>query len=183
MDVGAGSAKQVTYTYRLNDLYDFEVITGGHQPMGLDECFTNYRFGYVIGTKVTVKPLITSVGNTNPVVLGYVVSPSVTPPAYDHYTTFVEDQHRRGIQVGVLNNQSKAKLTCKWSAKRFFGKNIVGNTEYANDPSEGPGIHAYLHVIGFWPDNYGLDPAPANLNISAESACVFKEKIPETTED
>lgn len=165
-----------TQTYRLNDIYDFDAATGGHQPLGFDEIFAEYQFAYVVGTKVIVKCSSAATSNINPTKIGWMISPDATPPAYDNYTTFVEDQHRRGRQIGILNNIDRQKWVIKWSAKKYFGKNIVGNTEYSNSVDSGPGIHAYLHLFAWLPPLQTTDPAPVIMDVLADFCVVFKQR-------
>lgn len=166
-----------SYTFALNSCYDPDYTGTGHSPMGFAELAIRYAGLYVVGAKMSLRFITGGTANAYPALYGIVISANATAPNYTSYDAFVEDQHRRGTIIGVIENIERNKRIIKWSAKKWFGKNVVGNTEYENNQGSGPGIKCFAHIYAFTVPGNTTNPPPIIVDVKLEQCIVGKEPV------
>jgi hypothetical protein len=178
LDPGDGLFAKMQYS--ASSLYDPNYTTTGHQPRGFDQWIVRYTHAYVVGAKISVVCVPTSTSDVVPVAYGITKTPTASEFAY--YSSFADivetsQNSRRGMHKykigGLLNDPNPKALTHYFSAKRDFGKNIVGNTEYANTASASPTEQSFFNVWAISP-NTG-DGGAVSLSVIIDYIAVFTE--------
>lgn len=146
-----------TCLIRANDLYDPEnsvmgSTTGGHQPMGFDQWSAIYNHFTVVGSKITVKFVNTGITHVVPGLAGIMLTdaPRIGPSLF--ITTLEQLMENRlrtqpttaGLVLG--NGNSETTKTMRFSARKFFGKSVIGEDIYRGSASAGPSEEAYFEV-------------------------------------
>lgn len=110
------SGNLASVLWRANGAYDPRYATGGHQPYGYDQWTALFNHYVVVGSRITVKFRPTA--DTPNQIAGITLLPDTTIP-YTVYTTFIESNP--SSKYVMLNDSERfQKLTCNFSAKRFF---------------------------------------------------------------
>lgn len=132
-----------TYQFSCNGMYDPNITGTGHQPMYFDQMTPLYDHYCVIGSKMKWK-LIPATSNS---AAGYV-------SCYIEDNASVNAANTTGI-AELPTGQSKqicplvsrpTTLTQKWSAKKYFGKNPLANTDLQGTSAGNPNEQSYFTV-------------------------------------
>ena len=122
----ASSAVPIKQVFSCNGLYDPDVTGAGHQPMYFDQMTALYDHYVVIGSKIDLK--ITAVGSSLPT--------AIVTLWIDDDNTLTNNRIDYFIETGTAsrcmvpqNSGSTFSLSKKWSAKKFFGKGVLANTD------------------------------------------------------
>lgn len=135
------------YPIRLNGMFDPRVNVGGHQPIGFDQMMPMYEHFCVIGSRVRVT--CTNMDTTTPQNVYLICNNSTS-----HMTSIgdieaeVERGSARWTQLASANSGSDTKnLTYNWSAKQWFGHNVLDDDLTKGTSSADPSKEAILHVV------------------------------------
>jgi len=129
----AGSFAKLNYS--CNGIYDPNVSGVGHQPMYFDQMTALYDAYCVIGSKIEIKVLPGSSTQTASAVGVFINNDTSTSAS-----TFVGANenslsHYKYLCIG--NNEPKT-LTHTWSAKKYFGKSPLANSELQGTSTTNP---------------------------------------------
>jgi len=141
--ITASTGTLVSTRISANGMY--QPIAGGHQPMYFDQMSTMYDHYCVIGSKIKVIAAADSSSSlTKPVIIGLYVNDDTT----GYVTNIQAVQEFQQGKTAVLNfNATKpVSLTAKWSAKKYFSKNPLANSELQGSPSANPSEQSYFQI-------------------------------------
>lgn len=126
-----------SYKISCNDMYRPD-LTGGttKQPMFFDQISVLYDHFTVIGSrcKFTVTPETTT---TNTSRCAMFIDDNATT-AQTSLDAIAEQQQGKGIKFFLAGNNNYQVYTSKWSARKFFGKSPLANTDLQGTPSASP---------------------------------------------
>lgn len=115
------------HRFACNDMFDPDITTTGHQPMGFDQMALQYEHYVVLGSKINVS-WTQDTSSTAPGLCGtYVRGAAGTASASSDDLI----EHRRGTWAIIQPNVTYApKTRAKYSAKRFFNvKDVKDNLD------------------------------------------------------
>lgn len=160
-----------SYLFRANSLYDPDVTSVGHQPMGFDQIMSVYDHYYVIGSRITVS--WNNGDTTYQQIAGIYLADSQTIP-----TTAEEIiENSKGVYC-LLQPSPGAGSTCtlylKYSPRKFFGtKTKLDNDEQRGTSSSNPAEDVYYVLWGA--PNFAADSTALGGVVRIEYLCVFTE--------
>lgn len=172
--------------YRCNDLYDPRDATGGHQPYGLDQLTTLYKYWRVYSSTITITPVEPAVADTTPCYIAVVRADDNSTPTFTdagHFFEYCKRMGSRVITVGSFQAQNSAinqKLYCKWSYRKWFKANPQLPTNWGLGTTAAPEDLAYFKIICY--SVQGNNPATRYLrvNIGYKAKFFTPLKIPES---
>lgn len=136
----------VSYSFRINDVFDPDFSGGGLQPLGFDQYTAMYGRYHVLGFRYEVEFIArTSVGS----LVGAYFSPQSTLPATATSWLVVNDTAKYKSVGWSSGSDNVKKISGRTDIARVFG---VKPSEYRNDQdfsattSNTPARAAYLHV-------------------------------------
>lgn len=174
----ATSAATAFHVWRLNSCYDPNLTGIGIQPTGFDEWMNVYNHCTVLGAKLIVRCLgPDGSANVTPSMWGIVIDSSST--AVNSTTTAQEVMMLPGNAIALggavnMGAQYKNVLSKKWSAKKFFGRNVRGAADYRHDASSNPNEGAYATVFTTNIDN--TEPGELHFFLTIDYIALFSEK-------
>lgn len=163
-----------SYVFSLNGLYDPNITSGGHQPLGFDQLMTMYNHYTVIGARARI-----TFANQDTIryALG-IVQVKDTPTTISTYSELqnvVENGMSKYCTLGPTDNSSgKCDMTINWSAKQFFGKSVVTEHDFRGTASANPTEQAYLHCI-IAPTQPTVDNQETRCTVLLEYITIFHE--------
>jgi len=123
----------VNYQYALNGCYDTDITGVGHQPMYFDQYMALYNHYTVIGAKMIVEFTPYSAGQTPMNVALWQNDDTTIVPAT--WITMAEQTKSKAI---CIPSGEKRTLTLKWSARKTFGKPVMGKDSLQGTVSSNP---------------------------------------------
>lgn len=116
---------------------------GTQQPMFFDQMALLYQHYHVVGSKINVTFLPSAAGS-NPLVCGIYVDDDTTALSSD-YGLLIEQSNSNYLTTS-FNNSTGRHLSHKWSAKKFFGKGLLSNTDLEGTPIASPIEQSFFYV-------------------------------------
>lgn len=147
-NVNSSSGAFSTYFFSCNGMYDPNITGTGHQPMYFDQMTALYDHYTVIGSKCTFQFIPTS-STVGAVAVGGLINDDTSTTA----TSFPTMMENSLVKPKYINFSSSLPtiITLKWSAKKFFGKGTLANSEMrgtsASNPTEQSYFQAYVQSI------------------------------------
>jgi len=150
LDAGAGLVQSKTFS--CNSLFDPDITSVGHQPMGYDQWSAIYQRYTVLSSKITVRYNPITVSNVNPFFFGVTIDvpDGIGVSGFSSINNLLESKFSAGYKTGgVVASANNLKYTFPycvkyWSAKKMFGlKNpndgqvytgLMGNTGTGTSP-------------------------------------------------
>lgn len=158
--------------YSCNSLYDPDVSGGGHQPYYFDQLSALYDHYVVIGSKIRCTFMPQSQTTPAFYVNMYIDDNAVTTSGNPIVNE--EKQTGGGKAMCVLpGGNNKVTITRSWSAKKYFGKGVLANTELQGTGTTSPTEQSY-YVINAICANGG-DTALTNVLVEIEYLAIWKE--------
>lgn len=152
LNPGAGN---VTSTlFRLNSCYDPLYSTGGHQPRFFDQFMVLYERYTVIGSKITVtwQPTTEAETTGNPAQFGIYIPKDANDASLPPFgiagnpQSILENKGMGPTRLvgasGTTPRGRPASITKKWSAKRYFGDDIIKNAGITSADNDYSGTNA-----------------------------------------
>lgn len=178
LDSGAGSLAY--HNFGANCLFDPNITGIGHQPRGFDQWMAQYNKAYVVGSKISITPIITSTSNVTPGAFGVVVGDDPAAiAAYGDFDDLIESRaagtsSRNYRMAGTIyrQNASANRVTRFYSARKHHGK-IIGNPHHQNTASTNPTEQTIFSV---WQAAVGANnPGAQYYQVTIDFLVVFKE--------
>lgn len=167
-----GTGVLTTQQYALNSTYDPFVAAGGHQPMGFDQLMLFYQFCNVLGATVTCT-FTPGTGTSNPPYVGFQFSENGSYSPTDISQIIERGNCVYGMLPNVAGATKPVILKKGWSAKKWWNKTIINQSENANTSSAGPtGELAYCNIFITGPTS-GAAYSDCYYNIKIEYHCEF----------
>lgn len=153
-----------------NGMYDPTSAVGGHQPYYFDQMSALYNHYVVIGSKAT---FWISAGNGNVVPIQYNVGiddDTTIPTNGPVYLAETTD----GNYGHVIPNTNTTVVTQTWSAKKYFGKDPLDNTELQGTGSSNPTEQSWYYIT-VQPLNGTSTGQEVWITIQIEYIAIWKE--------
>jgi len=156
------------YTFRANSLYDPNVTSTGHQPMGFDEMCNYYNKFTVIGASIELMPVYGSAAQPNPSMWGCAITTEATSLSGQTTSHLLEQKlTSRMTYSGIISNENVNTNRIKkyFSLRKFFGGSVP-----STDPSYQCTSSADAATLAFF-QVYAVSTVPAenpgNMNFIA----------------
>lgn len=165
----AGAAN--SYIFSCNGLYDPNITSTGHQPLYFDQMAALYDHYCVLGSKITVRCAPISSTNT-PVIMNIYIDDNASGVASSPLSQAEQtlSQRPRYVWNGDIAN---IVMNSNWSAKKFFGGNVLANTDLQGTSASNPTEQSYW-IITAQPSNFS-DTLTIQLLVEIEYIVVWKE--------
>ncbi len=166
--------------FRANSLFDPDFTNIGHQPGNFDRWSPLYDHYTVIGSKISIQPVLDDASGVIPGLLVMALTAGETKDSLS--TAFslgglqlVLEQPRLVKQQRQTGNRAPYNnLRMGFSAKRFFGlKSVVGQSRYQASMDSNPTDPAHFEIM-MMPLN-GNDPDPATFIATIDYLAVLTE--------
>lgn len=166
------------YNFCANGVYDPNLTGGGHQPMGFDQWSTNYNHYRVLGSRITIRPILDSTTSPTPPVYAGVQLQDTTGRLTTKDIDFLMEQ--KGIAGGgfgilhMVNREPKA-VSAKFSARKFFANSTDQdmNAPVTSNPVEQAIFTCY--ALGAYS---GIDPPAVYFQATIDYIVKFYEPRP-----
>lgn len=141
--INTGATGQLSnYLFSCNGMYDPNITGTGHQPYYFDQLTALYDHYCVIGSKLKLRVAKSDV-TTVPCTVGVYINDDTT--ATTSLTTAME--YSSGRHLVLTTSNQKASITRKWSAKKYFGKSVLANTDLQGTSAANPSEQSFFN---FW---------------------------------
>jgi len=126
--------------WRANGIYDPEITTGGHQPMGKDQWELFYNHYVIVGARISCTVTGSDSSETGSLAINMLLSDDATVPST--ISALIEEGRGTTQMQGGFNAIGTRTVIGKYSAKKFFNiKDIKDNlarlgSVLSADPSE-----------------------------------------------
>lgn len=166
----------VYHDFCANGLYDPDVSTTGHQPVGFDQMIAAYDHYTVIGSKMKITPLSISTTNITPAYIAVGLYDDFGVPA-----SFSSIEHM--IEAGKLSRLAYTPASVEYrfprssyknfSAKKFFKRNVLGSDDLRGSSTGNPSERAFFSVVAA---SIGAnDPGTVTVLVEIEYIAIFSE--------
>jgi len=163
------------YVFSANGMYDPNITSSGHQPLGFDQMMLMYEQYTVVSSKITVDIL-----NSNNTALSR-ATVYLSPDAV--ILSSPNQALENGLIKTVMLFPNTTFLSCKQinmncDIRRYFGRNrsaraLVNDPDLFGTAASNPSEQAYF-VISAW-DPFGANTLSYFLNVTVEYTAVFWE--------
>lgn len=133
------------YRFSTNGLYDPNISGTGHQPYYFDQVGALYDHYCVIGSMFKIKAVNIG-GASDPAFFFACFVDDDTGGVYADVDDIAEKQTGKMDVVPAGNATRTIHKTLKWSAKKYFGKNPLANTELQGTTSANPTEQSYFWI-------------------------------------
>jgi len=165
--LNSGIGTIAEHVFRANSIHDPDWTGIGHQPLGHDELATLYEHYVVMGCRMTA--VVVSPGNTVSTDSGVcgIYTHDDTAALTGTRETLLEQRNAKYKYYG--NSQgTRSTVTLKkgFSARKFFGKEIMQESNYGAQFGQNPNSQAYIHLWAASLD--GADAGIMNVNVTID---------------
>lgn len=140
--INAAAGVYSTYQYSLNSLYDPNYTGTGHQPMYFDQIMALYDHYCVIKSKFVFKAFANPGGAQCCIQYFINDDTSVTPVNFDG----AAEQSLAKMTLTTPLNTKPVTLSGSWSAKAFFGGDVLANVDLQGTSSSNPTEQSYVTI-------------------------------------
>lgn len=167
INTGAGGLMS-NQLFSCNGMFDPNTTGVGHQPYYFDQLTTLYDHYCVIGSKIKLRIAKSDV-TTVPCTVGVYINDDTT--ATTSLTTAME--YSSGRHVVLTTSNQKSTITRKWSAKKYFGRSVLANTDLQGTSAANPAEQSFFN---FWVDSStNLQQTSVLLDVEITYIAVWKE--------
>lgn len=137
------------YVFTANGLFDPNITSTGHQPMGFDQMMLFYEHYTVTGSTITVN--FQNMDAVNPCMVGILIAPDAT------IETDVDKLLENGMYVkkhlaAFGGSESKASITVHANISKINGKkDVKSENDFRGDVNANPAEQTYFHVFVYNP--------------------------------
>lgn len=157
------------YSFYLNNMYDPNYTSTGHQPMYYDQMTALYDHYVVIGAKIKVTFQHAATTNTTQNIAIYQNDDGTIGPSYASL-----HEQSKGKWTTLATGQTNPRtLTMGWSAKKSFGGSILSNANLRGEVGSGPSETQFCS-IGIFPSNLSSTQT-TNCQVEIEYIAVWFE--------
>lgn len=166
---GSATTSPAFYLFSCNNLYDPDYTGTGHQPMYFDQLTALYDHYCVIGSKISVTFNLVTGATYTPEAVGIYIEDdtSVTPNQNPS-----QMEQSGAVSYVFTPNTQTARLSLGWSARKYFGKSPLANTELQGTSTTGPTEQSY-YSLWFHPIDNSANTVYATVKI--EYITIWKE--------
>lgn len=159
------------YQFRCNGMYDPDITATGHQPLYFDQMSAIYNHFCVIGSKIKIKTL----PNAATAGVAYSICCFINDDSTVTNLNIPDCVEQRKAVSKVAGGISAIPtyLTTKWSAKKFFGRNPLSNTDLQGSGSGDPAEQSVYTIVVAANDK--ASTVVASLLVEVDYIAVWKE--------
>lgn len=166
---GAAGALAVQ-NWKINGMWDTNTSGGGHQPMYFDQIGALYNYYVVVGAIARVQ-FVPNAANTVPTLVGCYFNDNTTNPALSG----ILEQNTSKFKLSAYGGLDPIVFTMKWSAKKYFGRNVIDDSDLRGTPSSDPSEITYLSL--FTDASQSVTAAGWTACVTIEFTAIWKELI------
>lgn len=166
------------YNFRCNSIFDPDASSVGHQPMGHDQIALFYERYVVIGSKITVTFKTPENGDKTNQDEAFVNCGITTIPNTSDQITQNDDfmENNRTTYVQLCPQRPMAKVTKKFSPKRFFGYGkTIDVSNIAAAFGANPANEA-LWQLRMWNPTTDTSNRTVHMNVAIQYTVVARER-------
>lgn len=131
------------YVFSLNGLYDPDITSTGHQPLGFDQFMDMYDHYTVIGARARVTFSNTDASYHQLVALQLKDTNTVSTTTNE----ILENGNNKWATLGThTSGQSVKELVVNCSISKFFGRKVMAGDKYSGTISSNPNDQVFLHL-------------------------------------
>lgn len=157
------------YQWSANGLYDPNITSTGHQPYYFDQLGAIYAHFCVIGSKIKVTCVNTG-GTTDPAYqFGMYINDDTDTIAN---VNFMTEQTTGQFKTVPAGNNNVMVLNSNWSAKKYFGKDPLDNTDLQGTIALNPNEQSYYNICV---QANGTSTVATAITVEIEYITVWKE--------
>lgn len=131
------------YRFSTNGMYDPNITGTGHQPLYFDQMTAIYDHYCVIGSKFKISWAHTAAEDIPVVLTTYVNDDTTEGNANPAFQAEYQSAKYKMIVGKPVNPTVK---TLRWSARKYFGKSPLANTELQGTSSTNPTEQSYYNI-------------------------------------
>lgn len=150
VSIDAATAIPAVHYFWANGMYDPDYTGVGHQPSNFDRWMEIYDHYTVLGSRITVVPVLGDTVAQAACIYGVMLTDSFTGLTGINNNNLLEQPGSRYSKFPFGQDTSKnSKITHRFSARKFFGKNnksMIGDGSYRGDASNNPSENAMFAV-------------------------------------
>lgn len=159
-----------SYVFTLSGLYDPDITSVGHQPLGFDQVISMYDHYTVIYAKATTYFSNTDSAYTQ-ICAMQLRDSSTTTTDIDNV---LENSGAVYTVVAPFGSGGSVKpLTIACSPSKFFNRSVMASTTYQGNASSNPTDQVYLHLIA--QPQFATDTSEVRCSILIEYVVMFTE--------
>jgi len=143
----ATSGALTKYQFSTNSLWDPNTSGTGHQPLYFDQMTALYDHYVVIGSRFRAKFCTDGASTVSATFTAYIDDDTTTTNIADIVTGGEQTQAYRQIQFVPAPMTRALTANLKWSAKKFFGKGVLANTDLQGSGLSGPNEQSQYTVL------------------------------------
>jgi len=158
------------FRIRVNGMFDPNITGTGHQPMYFDQLANLYDHYCVIGSKIELRFIPNSLSE-EPIAYGCFINDdnSTTPTSINELI----ENSLAVVNYTAFGNDTPGILVNKWSAKKYFGKTLLSNTDLQGTPAANPNEQSYYNIFLQAVDL--LSATSITVSVSIEYIAIWKE--------
>lgn len=162
-----------TYRYSCNGLFDPNTTGGGGQPEFFDQMTPIYNHYCVIGAKATFRwtPIDNTSAGAIPVTATFFINDDTSQSSNDPTVQAMYQSAKTTMHGAVYDKP--ITMTQKWSAKKYFGKSPLANTELQGTSGSNPTEQSFFNFTINSID--GASSVSGKLYVFIEYITVWKE--------
>lgn len=143
--------------------------------MYFDQLGALYNHYCVIGSKITARLVVNdSATQQKPINFIGMITDNTTPASVTNINTLIEQSLAKKVTL-MPGMTYPGRVTLKWSAKKFFGKGVLANTELQGTTSANPTEQTYYMFCVL--DMDGVTALNCWLEVDITYIAVWKEII------
>lgn len=158
-----GAAGTAFYKFQCNGMYDPDITSTGHQPLGFDQLMAWYNIYTVISSKINVMFTSSDATALGQAVVGIYQDDDATTPASGNFEQLLEQPTTRYAYLAPLTGgKNGQKVSYGWSARKYYGRTIgslASDSQFAGTAAANPSSTPMYQVFAF--------PVDASANTAA----------------
>lgn len=138
------------YVFTANGMYDPNITSTGHQPMGFDQMMLFYEHYTVTKSKITVNFINTD--SLNAVMVGILIAPDATVGTSSD--TLLENGMyvKKLLTTPTSGGSQTGSLTCTANISKINGKkDVKSENDFRGDLTSNPVEQTYFHIFAYNP--------------------------------
>jgi hypothetical protein len=168
LNPAAGST--ASYVYSCNGMYDPDITSTGHQPMGFDQWMAFYQHYTVLGSKLSCSFASSNADLTTGAAIVGVAQRATSTAVSTNSSTLRERPNTRWRYLRPLYSGQRTTVTSRFSARKFFGKpkgGVLTEIDLKGNASSNPAEEAYWHIFAAGvQDTYDAGVISVNITLS-----------------
>jgi len=167
----SGASIAGTYVFSANGLFDPDITSTGHQPMGFDQMMLSFEHYVVLGARMTAN--FRNATTTLPADVS--ISRNAGTTALTDYVRLVENGNMVRTKLNAINSfDAISTLSLPINIAKFGGvDDILDNPSYEGSLSANPAEQSYFHLSVWNPST--TDAVALNIEAFIEYDVIFRE--------